>query len=273
VLENGPGPLRRAIDYAAPRLIAPRLPELVAGYADGRVFHLPADQGPYSQVFTLGEFEPGESSVMRRLVRQGDLAVDVGANLGWFSLVLAAAGAEVWAIEPMPAILPALKRNLALNPSLGIELHEVALGAEEGELDLHVFAGLPHGHASASTLGRSDFTAHRVRVTTLDRLLAGAPPPALVKLDVEGSERDVLLGARQTLAAEEAPAWVIEVNYETASAFGYRPTDLLELAGEHNDYTVYRIERQELCPEPEPEHAPNGSNWILVPAARLDRAL
>ena len=182
--------MRAALLRATPRLVAPRLPDLVFRYPDGRAFHLPADPGPYAQVFTRGEFEPGESAAVRQLLRPGDLAVDVGANLGWFSLVMAAAvapGGEVWAIEPMPSILPALKRNLELNGALDVRLFEVALGESAGAVDINVFSGLPHGHASVSTFDRTDYTSHRVERRTLDDLLASRSTPAFVKLDVEGS--------------------------------------------------------------------------------------
>jgi FkbM family methyltransferase len=257
---------------ATPRLVAPRLPELVFRYPDGRTFHLPAAPGPYAQVFARGEFEPGESAVVRELLRPGDLAVDAGANLGWFSLVMAAAvspGGEVWAIEPMPPILPALRRNLELNDALAVRLFEVALGETPGTTEIHVFAGLPHGHASVSTLDRSDYRSHEVERRTLDDLLAGARVPAFVKLDVEGSERDVLRGAEATLAAGCPPIWMIEVNYETSAAFGYQPADLLEPFG--TGHRVFRITDRGLVPETDPASAPNGSNWIVVPDCRDDR--
>jgi FkbM family methyltransferase len=254
-----------------PRLVAPRLPDLIFRYPDGRAFQLPANPGPYAQIFTRGEFEPGESAAVRQLLRPGDLAVDVGANLGWFSLVMGGAvapGGEVWAIEPMPPILPALKRNLKLNEKLQVRLFEVALGQSSGAVDINVFSGLPHGHASVSTLDRTDYTSHRVERRTLDELLAGASP-AFVKLDVEGSERDVLRGAEATLGAECPPVWMIEVNYETSASFGYRPADLLEPF--KGAYRTFRIADRGLVPETDPGSAPNGSIWIVVPECREDR--
>ncbi|HEY7003498.1 MAG TPA: FkbM family methyltransferase [Gaiellaceae bacterium] len=207
---------------------------------------------------------------MRALLRPGDFVVDVGANLGWFTLLMAAAvepGGEVWAVEPMPPILPALRRNLALNESLDVRPFEVALGAGTGVAEIHVFSGLPHGHASTSTLDRSDYTAHEVELTTLDLLLDGRVP-AFVKLDVEGSELAVLRGSAATCAAECPPIWMIEVNYETSAAFGFRPADLLAFLG---DAIVFRIGESGLVRELDPEAAPNGVNWIVVPSCHEDR--
>jgi FkbM family methyltransferase len=267
---SGPHPLRKLLELATPRLVAPRLPDLLFHYEDGRTFHLPANPGPYAQIFTHGEFEPGESDAVRTLLRSGDFVVDVGANLGWFTLLMAEAvepDGEVWAVEPMPPILPALRRNLALNESLNVRPFGVALGDETGVTEINVFSGLPHGHASTSTLERSDYTAHEVELTTLDMLLDGRVP-TFVKLDVEGSELAVLRGSAATRAAECPPIWMIEVNYETSAAFGFRPADLLAILG---DALVFRIGESGLERESDPEAAPNGANWIVVPSCHEDR--
>jgi len=245
----------------------------VAHYEDQRTFYLPGDPGPYAQIFTLGEFEPGESAVIRALLRPGDFAVDVGANIGWFTLIMGAAvepGGEVWALEPLPKAIEVLRRNLALNETLPLKVLEVALGSTAGTLDLHLFAGLPHGHASASTLDREDYTTHSAELRTLDDVLAEAPRlPVFVKVDVEGSELEVLRGAERTIDSERPPIWMLEVNYETSAAFGYEPQALLDsfTAGER----VYRITSSGLRPEDDPSSAPNGSNWVVVPPGHADR--
>jgi FkbM family methyltransferase len=267
---RGPRPVRAVLELATPRLVAPRLPDLLFRYDDGRSFHLPADPGPYAQIFTRGEFERAESTAVRALVRPGDLVVDIGANLGWFSLVMAEAvgpGGEVWAVEPTPPILRALKRNLALNESLNVRVFELALGDAAGTAEIHIFSGLPHGHASVSTLDRTDYNTHEVERRTLDDLLDGRVP-AFVKIDVEGSELAVLRGASATIAAECPPMWMIEVNYETSAAFGFQPADLLAL---FRDAHVLRITEGGLEPERQPAAAPNGSNWVVVPHRHHDR--
>lgn len=259
--------------YLTPRLIAPRLPAFVAHYED-RVFHLLADQGPYSEIFTLGEFEPPQSAAVRALLRPGDHVVDVGANLGWFTMLMAAQvkpDGKVWAIEPMPPTLAALEENVGLNPTLNVTVLPLALGAEEGELDLHLFEGLPHGHASASTLGRSDYESYRVPVRTLDALLDGERAPSFVKVDVEGSELDVLKGAERLLGGERPPMWMLEVNYETSAALGYRPVEMLEPFHRRDGYEVHRVTQSGLVPEDDPEQAPNGVDWVLIPEAFRER--
>jgi FkbM family methyltransferase len=141
--------------------------------------------------------------------------IDVGANAGQFSC----AAWRLWrphcihAFEPLPDVAELFQRELGRVP--GIVIHPVALGAEVGDLPLHVNV---HSHSS-SLLGLAasheaafpDATTAgdlQVPVRTLDGELSDVelPPPVLVKLDVQGYERWVLDGGLETLARAE---WVI----------------------------------------------------------------
>ena len=272
---RGPRPLRRALHRAMPRLVGARLPEMRATFSDGRTFQIPAGDVMYSQVFLYGGYEPDESRIVASLLSPGDFAVDIGANHGWFTILMGAAvspGGTVWAVEPVPPMLEALRRNADLNPTLPITIHEMALGREEGEVTLHVFRELVHGHASVSTLGRDDYVEFTARRCPLDTMLRGATaPPAFMKLDVEGAERDVLAGAAALIASEQPPIWMIEVNYETARAFDYLPRDLLRPFDEAGSYTTYRVTPTGLAEEHDPGAVPHGTNWLCVPESRRDR--
>lgn len=254
-----------------------RLPALRAEYPDGRVFLVRAGDRTYERLLFFKEHEPETSAVVRRLLDLGDFALDIGANCGWFSLLMAARvgpGGEVWAFEPVPPILGALRANLAANPSLPITLHEDAVGAEPGSMEINLFAGLPHVHASASTLGRTDYVAHSANRVKIDDVLVRreGPPPTLVKVDVEGGELDVLRGAHDLLAGDRPPMWILEVNNQTAEAFGYRSAELVSHLRSYGVYDVFRIEGEgRLEPEIAPDLAPHGVNWLCVPAVHRDR--
>jgi FkbM family methyltransferase len=273
LFNHGPEPLQDLARRLASRTIVHRLPEMVAHYPDGRLFHVPAHDAMYSQVYLLGEYEPTVSAVMRALLRPGDLAVDVGANHGWFALLMAArVGAEgdVLAVEPLPPMLVELERNLALNPGLGVRVEPVAVGRQDGHLNVHLFAGLPHGHASASTLGRDDYETHCADMRTLDGLVDGRPA-ALVKIDVEGAELEVLRGAEAVMGCAAPPILVLEVNRETSAAFGYEPHALIDALPAGAGYVVHRAEHGRLVPDGDPSSAPHGATWVCVPAAHAER--
>jgi FkbM family methyltransferase len=260
---------------AAARVIVSRRPDLIFRYSDGRAFLVPADDRTYISVLTLGAYEPFETHVVQQLLGPGDFAIDVGANYGWFSAAMATAvapGGCVWAVEPTPPVLHVLQANVQLNSRLPIRVIPIALGRTTGRVGIHFFSGLPAGHASVSTLGRNDFDVYECEIRSLDSLLRGAAQsPALIKLDVEGSELAILEGSDDTLRTETAPIWLIEVNYETTRALGYQPKDLLPRLRRFVDYDVFRIEANGLVAERNAERAPHGSSWLCVPSSRVDR--
>jgi FkbM family methyltransferase len=244
---------------------------MVATFADGRRFTIQAGDVGYEQVYRLGEYEPVVTGAVRQLLRAGDVAVDVGANHGWHSLVMAHAvgpKGSVHAIEPIPSLAAALRRNLALNPSLEVQVHAVAVGAEDGTLELHVFEDLPHGHTSAATLGRERYETHEVPCRRLDKLLSC--DPALVKVDVEGYEPEVVAGASGLLSVQRPPMWLIEVNRETAAAFGRRPDAALAPLEDYG-YAIFRVEKQGFVPDPDAANAPHGATWLCAAEAHQHR--
>ncbi len=142
----------------------------------------------------------------RDLLRPGDLAFDIGAHVGSRSRSLRASGARVVALEPQAPFAGFLRRTL---PS-DITLIEAAAGPSETEAQMAVSSR----HPTVSSL-RTDFVAdaatapgfehvrwdrtQRVRMVTLDSLIARYGRPAYVKIDVEGFELDVLAGVSQPL--------------------------------------------------------------------------
>lgn len=146
-------------------------------------------------------------SFLRAYLRRGDLFVDVGANIGVYSLWAAETrGVEVVAFEPSSAAHARSVENVELN-GLGeqVQVLRQAVGAVPAQVRLTV------GDDAQNRLTRSVSAASEsVEQTTLDAVL-GSRPPAVVKIDVEGGELDVLSGARQSILRYR-PALIIEVN-------------------------------------------------------------
>ena len=147
------------------------------------------------------------------------MAVDVGANAGYWTLPLAASFARTLAIEPNPAMVTKLKRNLALNPGLERRVRIVAGAASgsRGELRLHL-RGIIGDDARYNTGMGSTVARDLVRRTLVvpattvdDECLGHAGPVGLIKIDVEGAEASVLTGARGILA-RDAPVVLWEAN-------------------------------------------------------------
>lgn len=159
------------------------------------------------QLVVYRQWEAQLSALLPRLCPPGSVFVDVGANFGYFTCLLAAklgrtAGSRVIAIEPNPDMLRLLRTNVGINWSgAPVRIEPVAVAETPGEMVLTI----PDDRAANGTLapiepeGRT-LRTHRVAVTRLDDLLRGEPRIDLIKIDVEGFEPAVLRGAAETLA-------------------------------------------------------------------------
>lgn len=158
-------------------------------------------------ILRSGVFDLSVTEVIWRLVNLRDHAVDVGANIGYLtSLMARRCGKEgtVLGIEAHPDVFADLEENVngwAVDSDLGqIRLMACALGSNNCDGSLLEPAGFPenHGLARLATAGDSDnaqgVVSHAVKIRTLDSVCAEGKI-GLLKIDVEGGEYDVLLGA------------------------------------------------------------------------------
>ena len=141
-------------------------------------------------------------------LRPSDLFLDVGANVGSYTVLAAAeVGARAIAVEPAPAAFETLKANVALNGAgQRVVLKNVAVGGQRGTL---AFTRSQDTVNHITEAGDAD--AIEVSVETLDGIVEG-DRPALIKMDVEGYELEVLRGARLTLGCQEVKALIVELN-------------------------------------------------------------
>src|SRR5581483_8096218 len=152
----------------------------------------------YEPAFRAG-YEAETAFLLLRLARDDAVFYDIGANWGYFSLLLAASAAyrgRIFSFEPNPQPFADLTRTIAAAGQAGrITAVPKGVGRAPGELRVAMpdafHTGL--GHLSA------DGTGARVPVVSIDGL--DLPPPDIIKIDAEGMETEILEGAAQTIAA------------------------------------------------------------------------
>ena len=175
----------------------------------GRVFlHHRDDIGLV--VLMTGSFEKAEIELARSLARSATTAIDVGANVGIFTVPLAlvvGARGRVIAVEPSPENVAQLEHNIRLNQLENVDLHPIALAAAPGEVELQLGADPAFHSTSTVVRSRAAAVATSVRAETLDAIWrdAGSPEVSFLKIDTEGAELDVLHGARELLDAYRMP--------------------------------------------------------------------
>ena len=166
----------------------------------------------------LGGHDRGVVEFLSTQIRSpGTVLWDVGTNVGSISLPLLRRHSQlrVEAFEPAPAVIERLRRNLALNPVLAkrMRVHEAALCDRDGAVYFYVSA--ESRNSGVGTLLRSDNTQPeplRVTACTGDALIhdGRASPPDLIKLDVEGFEREALVGLQAYLTERRDVVIVFE---------------------------------------------------------------
>jgi len=221
---------------------------VLAHKVNGLMFALDLNHPSQRQVYEQGGFEPELTEVIRRLSQPQDIFVDIGANFGWHSVALLAGNAGIscsYAFEPSRKMFSLLSESIALN-QLQSRCHakRLAITDREGRSTLKTFADLDPMHASLYPLADWAYEEEDIELSTLDAQVATFPkPPSLIKCDVEGGERDVLLGAQRVLAGEfgSPPLWLLEANYEAAGMAGFFPWDLIEIAKSRAPYEAYCI--------------------------------
>ncbi len=180
-----------------------------------------------------GEHETGTEQFLLRHLRKGGTFLDVGANIGYFSLLVGhvyAGQRQVIAFEPNPVIHALLEKGVKCSRGCaGIQIVEAAASDAAGELEL-VVDSENTGHAF---LGSKEGGTVRVAVVKIDDWLRQNPPAqriAAIKIDVEGCEMNALRGMESTLR-DHQPALVVEVIDSHLKQFGTGKAELVAFLG------------------------------------------
>jgi FkbM family methyltransferase len=133
-------------------------------------------------------------------VEPGDVVIDAGAWIGDFSAYAAVRGATSYAFEPTPELFEMVCRTAALNADGAIVPVQKGLGDSAGELGFSV-CGLDQNGEGNTFLPHAGYDTIQVKITTIDDFVReqGLSRVDFIKADIEGFERNMLAGARETL--------------------------------------------------------------------------
>jgi FkbM family methyltransferase len=197
--------------------------ERLVPFVDGARLALRRGMTGATQNVYCGLADYREMAFLLHLLRPHDLFVDVGANVGTYTVLAAAvAGADALSFEPQADAIAMLRKNVSINQVEGrVRAVRAAVAAAPGE----VWLGRPDGPQTKVVSAADGHTM--VEATTLDAALDGRAP-RLIKIDVEGFEIEVLKGAGRTLADPDLLGLIVEVNgsdavVATLAGHGFRP--------------------------------------------------
>jgi len=174
----------------------------------------------YARVLrSISDMDEPDLSVLKYLLRPGQLVADIGANIGVYTKYLSQCvgpNGKVISVEPVPLTFDILRSNVRKLGLKNVDLRNVAVSDIEGLVRMCVpkYRGGGDNFYEACIELRKEESSGRlfeVHATTIDRLLSGADEVHFIKCDVEGYELNCIRGAMRTLERFK-PAWLIEVS-------------------------------------------------------------
>jgi len=184
----------------------------------GRRYRVSSDDDYLSQLGS--EFEPRTTALFNTLLDGKSVVLDVGANIGCTSLFFGARARRVISFEPSPTTFQFLRENIQRAGLQNVELHNFALGLENGSSALTYAANNRSGGFISDTTASSGHVTEKIEIRRLDDVAAHLPitHADFVKIDVEGFERNVLEGGR-LFVARVTPVVALELNHWCLNAF------------------------------------------------------
>jgi FkbM family methyltransferase len=153
--------------------------------------------------FILGFYEEKLIQVLTTELKKGMSFYDLGAHWGYFSLIgskLVGMAGNVYSFEPLPQNINRLNKNLKINDTIkNIKVLEYAVSSKKGKI---TFSNIDDSYANSYLVKNSDKALSlSVETTSLDEVIENEnlTPPDFLKIDVEGAEHDVLIGAQRTI--------------------------------------------------------------------------
>lgn len=219
------------------------------------IFLNPADKVITQMLMDSGTYEPETTATIHDLLGPGDTFIDVGANIGWFTLIASREVGDqgrVVAFEPEPQSFEFLRRNVEFNKCSNVILEEKALSDKPGNVWLYIADTNKGGHSFFESPERS--ARVKVQALPLDEYLKGMEGEIdLVKIDTEGAEGIILEGMRDAIQTRQRMSIVLEFTPGVLREGGRDPAAFFDPLLD-SDYKLYVID------------SPSGS---LVPVTRV----
>ncbi|WKZ29712.1 MAG: FkbM family methyltransferase [Candidatus Dojkabacteria bacterium] len=215
--------------------------------ANGTVFFVPRS-GSYAalEIETTGKYEPEETELITKILKKGDTFVEIGGNIGYFSIVfspIVGSEGKIITIEPSPAMVSILEKNKEANNAENMTIVPVAIGKEEGKISV--------GTESFHDMARISFENGTIPMKPFDMILDELHIDHIdvATLDIEGAEILALQGMEKVLKQKKIAKMMVEVNKGTLAAFDAKPIQLLEMLSEYFSLRLLESPEQEVSIE------------------------
>jgi len=196
------------------------------------------DSRSASSVLYCGLYDYDDMNFLVRYLRPEDCFLDIGANIGVYSLLAASKikTGSIYAFEALPKNYQRLQENIALNQISNIQIYQVAISDQVGEICLN----LAEGDSMPFITEETNQKTIKVSTNTLDNLLDQEVINnlTLAKMDIEGAELLAFKGATSILAQNHPYVWILEIN-DSVQHFGHQKQDVVNFLKQYG-YSIYQ---------------------------------
>lgn len=199
------------------------------------------------EMLNFGNYEEIEINMAISLIKKGFTILDIGANIGWFSLTLSkkVPDINILAFEPIPKTFDYLRKNILLNKTENIKALNFGLSDKNGQ---SIFYYYPEGSVNASLKNVSKHKKPQKITCKIKRLddfvKTNKTKIDFIKCDVEGAELFVLKGGVDTIKRDR-PILFLEMLRKWSAPFNYHPNDIIDLLT-NIGYQCYVIDGKKL---------------------------
>jgi FkbM family methyltransferase len=224
---------------------------------------------PPSQLLNFGSYEAHEKEILLRLVQPGMNCFDIGANIGWYSLLIAkkVPGCNVYAFEPIPTTYGSLKANVETNGFPNIRVFNFGCSDEDKQIAFYFAPEISGAASGANILGWDTVGEIVCRVRPLDEVWRELSVRVdFIKCDVEGAELFVFQGGMKCIASDH-PIILSEMLRKWSAKFGYHPNDIISLL-EGVGYSCYAIAGSRLTRLALMDEQTEATNFVFLHAQK-----
>lgn len=242
------------------------------------------DSGVAFRLLSLQTYEPKLTEAFKQMVMPGDVVVDIGANIGYFTLLASRIVGEqgrVYAFEPAPQNFALLSKNLAANGYRNVRAFRKALSSGRGSGKLLVQGDNWGNRRIVESIG--DGQSVEVEMISMDEFFENGQNVNVVKMDAEGSEVRILQGASRVLKSNPDLVLFSELNPKLLKDAGHGPNEHLLMLFRCG-FAIYAIDDiyrrvQRLAPDQletlvqDLLNRPTGTDYLTLVCLRGERAL
>ncbi len=238
---------------------------------DGFSMNLAPTELLQAHLYLFGTYELPTTNFVRRVLKSGNIVVDIGANIGYMTLFCSkyvGSQGKIYALEPEQRNYRALQDNIQINSITNVIPLQLAATAEETTLKLYLASDNHGAHSTIFNESRLTTTFEEIQGKPLDSiaLAENITTIDLVKIDVEGAEYEVIQGM-DTILKHQRPILVIELNHELQHGRGLTVEEFKSSMAERWNYRAFSILESGMLVEATQSYG--FENGIFLPTEKL----